>query len=86
MYIELPVYWAEDEWEKKEDLGMNVETNLGTISINTNHIVAHHADDKGETMLRLTNGECFRSPIKHEEFSKMLNEMSVAIELKLTDN
>lgn len=63
MYLEIEVYWAEDEWEKKEDLGMDIESNLGTIFLNTNHIVAHHPNDEGDTMIRMVNGEIFRSPI-----------------------
>ncbi len=86
MYLELQVYWAEDEWEKKEDLGMDIKTDLGTIFINTAHIVAHHENDEGETMIRLVNGECFRSPIVHKDFKDLLNELIATIELKLTDN
>jgi len=86
MYISVPVYWAEDEWEKKEDLGMDIETNIGELTINTSHIVAHHTTDDGDTMIRLSNGECFKSPVVHVDFKKMINDIDIAIELKIADN
>jgi hypothetical protein len=86
MYISIPVFWAEDEWERKEDLGLDIETNLGELTINTNHIVAHHSTDDGCTMIRLTNAECFKSPIAHEDFKHTIGDIDIAIELKIADN
>ena len=86
MFITIPVYWAEDEWEKKEDLGMDVESTIGDLNINVNLIVAHHVTDDGGTMIRLANGECFKSPVIHADFKEMINQIHVAIELKATKN
>lgn len=86
MYLELEVYWAEDEWEKKEDLGMDIETDLGVIFLNTNNISAHHANDNGETMIRMNNGECFRSPVAHESFIDLMNEITLKVEIKVSNN
>ena len=86
MYITLPVLWADDDWERQEDLGQEVEYHEGDLSINTNHIVGYHKDDEGVTMIRLSNGDVFRSRIKFDAFVQLLNECTVQVELTVTDN
>ena len=86
MYIQIPVLWVDDDWERQEDLGQDVEYHEGDLSINTNHIVGYHKDDDNCLMIRLTNGDVFRSRIKFEAFVDLLNECLVQVELKVTDN
>ena len=86
MYITIPVLWANDDWERQEDLGQEVEYQEADLSINTNHIVGYHKDDNNSLMIRLSNGDVFRSRIKYEAFVDLLNECLVQVELKMTDN
>ena len=86
MYLTIPVLWVDDDWEKQEDLGREVEYTEGNISINTAHIVAYHQDDDGCLMIRLTNGDVFRSRLKFEAFKGLLKECEVTVELQITDN
>jgi hypothetical protein len=86
MYIVIPVLWVDDDWEKQEDLGREVEYTEGELTINTAHIVAYHKDDEGCTMLRLTNGDVFRSRLKFESLKSLLKECEITVELQVTDN
>lgn len=86
MYITIPVLWVDDDWERQEDLGQEVEYHEDDLSINTNNITAYHKDDEGTLMIRLNNGDVFRSRIQFEAFVALLNECNVQVELKYTDN
>ena len=86
MFLTSPVLWVNDDWERQEDLGQEVEYTEGDLTINTAHIVAYHRDDEGCLMLRLTNGDVFRSRLKFESFKSLLKECEVTVELQVTDN
>ena len=78
MFIKIPVYWSEEN----EDLGLNKDKySTGEITISSDHICAHHADDNGELTLRLTNGEIFRSPLEYKQFEKEYPELMARLEL-----
>lgn len=78
--------WVDGDYEKKEDLGIDVEYTEGKLWVNTNHICAHHPNDENQTMIRLTNGDVFISPMEHKDFLKILNEITVTIELQPSSN
>jgi hypothetical protein len=87
MYISIPVFWIDDDAEREEDLtGKPLSYTQGELSINVNHICAHHKDDNGATMVRLANGDVFRSPLEYQSFVELLRECTIAVDLKLSDN
>jgi hypothetical protein len=87
MYITIPVFWIDDDAERDEELtGKKPTYTTGDLSININHICAHHKDDNGATMVRLTNGDVFRSPVKYDAFVDLLGECYVSVELKMSEN
>jgi len=84
MFIKIPVYWAEDEWEEKEDLGQAIDYYIGDLVINSDNIAAYHADKDGYTMIKLNNGETYRSPVSFEAFEKMYPDLKHAAEIYTT--
>jgi len=84
MFVKIPVYWAEDDFEKKEDLGVDIEYTEGFIVLNTNLLCAYHPDDNGLTLLRLANGDVMRSPIPFDTFEKMFNDLLTTAELYIS--
>jgi hypothetical protein len=87
MYISLPVYWIDEDSERDEDLiGTPVKYTLSDLFLNTNHVCSYHKDDNGATMIRTTNGDVFRSPIKLEDFAALLKDCCISVELMPSDN
>ena len=77
MLIELTVYWFPDNYDPEEyqDMGKEPEMTKGIIIINTNHVVAYNPHEDGGTMVRLTNGENFKTTYPFEDFNEtMLSE------------
>jgi hypothetical protein len=86
MFLTIPVLWVADDWERQEDLGQEVEYTEGDLTINTAHIVAYHKDDDNCLMIRLTNGDVFRSRLCFDAFKKLLRECEITVDLQVTDN
>ena len=87
MFVKIPVFWAEDDFEKKEEIfgdKAKIEFTEGFMVINTNHICAYHPDDENFTMIRLSNGDVMRSPIAFDVFEKMFPELLSVGELYIS--
>jgi hypothetical protein len=82
MYIKIPVYWDEDD----DEFGTKSNSDAVEMCINTNHICAHGESDGGSTLICMSNGMEYRSPILHKSFETLIDEISIAIDLKVTDN
>lgn len=74
-FITLPIYFSEDDYEAKENLNLPIDRNESDITINTNQICAYHANDSGNLMIRMSNGEIYESPVPIEDFIEALNEV-----------
>ena len=83
MFVKIPVYWVNDDYN--EDLGVEAQYTLGEINLNVNQICGYHANDKGETMIRMTSAEVFRTPIAYADFQKEFPELVSQLELMVTN-
>jgi hypothetical protein len=86
-FIKIPVVFtdSEEDIEKMENLGLKpkiTETD-GEISVNTNHICAYNEMDTGETMIRLSNGDCISIPLEIEDFEEILGQVESIIEIPM---
>lgn len=80
-FIRIPVLFADDEEEKKENLGIKAESSKGVIIINTHLICAYNEMDNGNTMARLANGDCIEAPMNIDEFEYLLSETEMILNL-----
>ncbi len=80
-FLSFPVYFSEDDFEEKENLGLAIKTTEGVVSINTQQIVAYNEMDNKHTMTRLSNGDCFECPLGLEEFENILSTVENIVDL-----
>jgi competence transcription factor ComK len=86
-FIKFPIFFAEDEFEKKENLGLAVNHTQGMISINTRQIIGYNAMDNGNTLLRMSNGDAYEIPLNEEEFEDLLTETEILVSMsELNEN
>jgi hypothetical protein len=80
-FLQFPIYFAEDTFEAKENLGLPVEQNEGIMTINTQCICGYNESDDGDIMCRMANGDCWRLPLKRKDFESILfrSEMLITI-------
>lgn len=81
-YLKFPIYFCEDDFEKKENLGLKVEHTQGEICINTQMICAYNAMDNGNVLVRSANGDCYEIPMDIESFENLLAEVDSIFDLK----
>jgi hypothetical protein len=78
MLLELNVYWYPEDYDPEEDEFIRKKELVmvkGIMVINTDHIVAFDPHNpSGDTMVRLTNGEVFRSDMKFEHFREIMEQ------------
>jgi hypothetical protein len=79
MFVKIPVYWVNDDYN--EDLGTPPKYTPGELIVNTDQICAYHANDNGETMVRLSNAEVFRCPLEFKQFQEMFPMLIAQLEL-----
>lgn len=84
MFIKIPVFWAPDDCEEKEACNLKISYTLDDLVINTDQICGYHANDSGETMVRMANGDIFRSPIDFKEFSVRFPELMATFDLVIS--
>lgn len=85
-FITLPIYFSEDDYEAKENLKLPVDRNESNITINTNQICAFHANDAGNLMIRMSNGEIYESPVPIEDFVEAMDEVESLSEISRVSN
>ncbi len=87
-FISFPIYFTEDDYEKRENLGLAHETEISDMSINTQSICAYNAMDNGNVMVRMCNGDAYEVPLKLSLFEGILSntEMILNIDKNLTEN
>lgn len=81
-YLKFPIYFIEDDFEKKENLGLKAEKTEGEISINTQMICAYNAMDNGNVLVRMASGECYEIPLDIDSFENLLADVDSLIDLK----
>ena len=81
MFIKIPVFWAPDNYEDLETCKLDVKFTQDDLIINTDQICGYHANDSGETMVRMANGDIFRSPIEFKQFQKEFPCLVARLEL-----
>jgi hypothetical protein len=87
MLIDLTVFFYPDDYDPEEDiLGKEPKMRKDVLTVNTDHIVAIHNNDKGNCMIRLTNGDVFESTIKIESLREVLEVESSKDFLIVGDN
>lgn len=75
MFITIDVWWAPDNADEMEDLGQEIKYVIAPLELNTDHISAFHKNDNGELMVRIDNGDVFRSPVNYESFKSLVYEI-----------
>lgn len=81
-YLKFPIYFIEDDFEKKENLGLKAETKEGEISINTQMICAFNEMDNKNVLVRMASGECYEIPLTIDAFEDLLAEVDSIFDLK----
>jgi len=81
MFLRIPVYWVEDNYESKEDCGIEPKYTLGDIVINTGQLCGYHVNDKDEVMIRMSNGDVFRTPFAYDNFVERYPDLMFKMEL-----
>lgn len=84
MFIKIPVFWAPDDYEEKETCKLKVDYTQDDLVINTDQICGYHANDTNETMIRMANGDIFRSPIEFKQFQKEFPMLIARLELVIS--
>ena len=83
MFIKIPVFFINDD---DSDIipGKDIGVTEGELYVNVSTICAYHSDDNGYTMIRLSNGDVFRSPIEFGAFVKMFPDLLATLEIYTT--
>jgi len=78
MFVPIPAFTYPDDFdlEKNENLKKKVELRVFTLHVNPSLLVAYNENDDGNTMIRLSNGETWESPLSLKEFQKLLQEVN----------
>ena len=85
-FITIPVLWAPDNLEELEDMGRKIEYIEGDYCFNVAHLVGYHKDDNNCLLIRLSNGDVFRSRLQFEAFKELLRATEVAVDLEINEN
>jgi len=80
-FIQLPIMFVEDDYEKKEDLGLSPKSIKDIITINTQQICAYNEMENKNTLVRMANGDAYEVPLLLETFEELLSETEVIIDL-----
>ena len=81
MFIKIPVFWAPEDFEEKESCMLEVKFTIDVLVVNTDQICGYYGNDKGETMIYLSNGNIHRSPIAYKQFDKEFPDLVARMEL-----
>jgi hypothetical protein len=81
-FISIPIIFAEDDFEKKETLGLKIKNEVFPITINTKMIVAYNEMDNGNTLVRMANGDAYESTIDIDTFEDVLSAVENIIDIK----
>lgn len=81
-FLKFPVFFCDDDLEKKENLGLKTETTQGEICINTQMLCAYNEMDNGNTLARMASGECYEIPMDIDTFEDLLAEVDSIFDLK----
>ena len=86
-FVRFPVLWAEDDFEKKESLGLEVECEEGDITINTKMICAYNEMGNENVMCRMSNGDAYEIPMCIHAFEDILQTVDSLVTLSdITEN
>lgn len=80
-FIKFPIYFCDDDFEKKEDLGLKIEHTQGKISINTQQICAYNEMDNKNILIRMSNGDAYECPLTIDSFEDLLLEVDSIYQL-----
>ena len=74
-FIEIPIYFSEDEAEEKENLGIPVKKTLGDITINTTYLLAFNGTQENTVFVRMSNGEGYECAMTRDEFEELIEKV-----------
>ena len=80
-FIQFPIMFVEDDYEKKVDLGLSPESTKDIITVNTQQICAYNEMDNKNTLVRMANGDAYEVPLLISTFEELLSETEVIIDL-----
>ena len=81
-FIKFNVIFTEDDYEKKESLGLKATTEKGEININTNMVCAYNKMDNGHVLVRMASGECYELPVDIDFYNKIIEDSEVILEIE----
>jgi hypothetical protein len=78
MFVPIPAFTFPDDYDydQAEALKKKVDLKIFTLYINPSLLAGYNENDEGNTMIRLSNGEVWESPLSLKEFQKLLQEVS----------
>jgi len=87
-FLQFPVFFSEEDYDKKEELGLPCTKEPGIMTINTNLICGYNENSNTKnTMLRMASGDVIECPLKITEFEKHLSKIELLITVNsLTEN
>ncbi len=86
-FLQFPILFSDDDYEKKENLGLKPTITQAIITINTNAMCAYNEMDNGHTLARMANGECYEIPLSLDYFEKILGGSEAIFDLaNIADN
>ena len=80
-FISFPIFFSEDDFEKREELGLNIKQDKCYISVNTQQIVAYNKMDNENILIRMSNGDAYECPLKFDDFEDLIIEVDNIIDL-----
>ena len=86
-FLKFPMLFSEDDYEKKETLGLETTLEEGIITINTKQICTYNEMENENVLVRMANGDACELPISEEDFEVLLLEIESIFDLsKVTEN
>ena len=81
MLIEINAHWPSEE----DDItGEKTKATQGILVINSDHIVAFDPHE-GETLIRLSNGEVFKSTYPFKKFYELMQGIDIAKKMMIAE-
>lgn len=78
-FLTIKIIFAEDDFEQKENLGLEVHHSQGNMTINTCMIVGYNEMDNGNTLVRMANGDAYETAMGVDTFENRLKEVDLII-------
>ena len=87
MLIEITVYFYPDDYNPEEDELIKGKPKLtkDIMIINSDHIVAYNPHERGETMVRMSNGEVFQTDYPFVKFNELMMGIDMAKKMMILD-